>query len=163
MPALTEDLQVELFNIIEKTVNQHIVHKLAEMITDSPYLLMLMNEGNETIEAASFLASKIDDLEEAIALTERDSARLVAESEARHRHSLSEDTVFGHTRPIKRRSTGNLADNFEPSEDNAFLMNETRQGHVNPKMVRRTEDLGTDLRARPCCQSKLPEQHNEEC
>jgi hypothetical protein len=126
MPALTEDLQVEFFNIIEKTVNQHIVHKLAEMITDSPYLLMLMNEGNETIEAASFLASKIDDLEEAIALTERDSARLVAESEARHRrHSISEDVMFNNapsSRPTRRRSTRNIADDFEADEDNSSLM-----------------------------------------
>ena len=144
--GLSEQLQETVILSIEKMANQHIVQKLAEMISDSPYLLMLMHEGNETIEAASFLAARIDDLEEAIALTERDSARLVAESEARHRHSLSEDTVFGHTRPIKRRSTGNLADDFEPSEDNAFLMNETRQGHVDPKMAVRANYLNNTMR-----------------
>jgi hypothetical protein len=148
--GVSPELQEALFEGCEKYVNEHIGMKLVEMISDNPYFTWLMREDNERIEAASFLAEKIQDLEEAIYLTERDSARLVAEAERRHSTRLQEDVLYGHQQKAsrQRRSSSRLeADLYEANPDNVSLMNESHQERLEPNMARYLATLQSSTRA----------------
>lgn len=148
--GLSDELLDRFVSAYEYRAKQHAAVKLAEMVTDNPELMLLASAPQ--IDAAAFLSQKIQDLEEAIYLTERDNARLVAKSEARHHHSAqlqNEDVMYGHQQTATRRnhrSSKNLSDDLHEADiDNSVLM-EARHGHIDPKMAQRAAYLSQTAR-----------------
>ena len=131
--GVPSELQDALFEGCEKYVKQHIVVKLTEMITDEPWLRMLMAENDEPFNACDMLSEHIESLQHQIAQYDMENALL--REEQQHRSAMDEDVMYDAPQrsASKRRSRHNIADDLEGvDESNASLMTENRHQHQEP-------------------------------
>ena len=119
--GMSPELQEAVFESIDKATSQLIAHKLCEMIAASPELTLLASEPQ--IEAAEFLATTINSLEESLSIILAENRMLAEQQRQRHATRLQEDVMYGHQQKAarQRRSSSRLeADLYEPNSDNVF-------------------------------------------
>jgi hypothetical protein len=138
-PEFSEDLQQQFAELFVETAErvsarEALFEMIAELFTDDPSLKLIFASDQE-IGLIEELANRTVELEDALEVAEAELEMLMRKSQ-----SLSEEAVI-YVVPKKRRSSRNLAEDFEPNEDNVVLMNETSHEHTDPAMRKRLEFL----------------------
>jgi hypothetical protein len=93
---------------------------------------------DKELEIVEGLANRIEELEDSIAWYEDQKAEL-----QREQAELPEEVFYAAaSEPARRHSLHNVADDFEPNEDNAGLLGEQQTEYISPAMRKRIEYIG---------------------
>jgi hypothetical protein len=119
-----------------------------ELLSSNPELRLAF-ASQETLDQVSEFTYHIDQLEQSILHYEAENAELKEDAARAEMAAMYEEVLYPSQHPVSgaRRSTRNIADDFEADESNAVLMNETQAEQLSPAMAKRAQYLNATARS----------------